>query len=127
MRRRDEILAAAAELFASDGYTNTSMREVAAASGILARSLYHHFESKEAIAVELVEAYHADLGRVVREFGSVPVDPLPALRAYALEIAAVSFRQPCRSAGSTRPPRPAPVSSPWSTPSRPASTGCGAP
>jgi AcrR family transcriptional regulator len=92
IRRRDEILAAAAELFASDGYTNTSMREVAAASGILAGSLYHHFESKEAIAVELVEAYHADLVRVVREFGSVPADPLPALRAYAQAIAAVSFR-----------------------------------
>ena len=94
MRRRDEILRTAAGLFASDGYTNTSMREVAAASGILAGSLYHHFESKEAIAVELVEAYHADLVRVVREFGSVPVDPLPALRAYAQAIAAVSFRHP---------------------------------
>jgi AcrR family transcriptional regulator len=94
VRRRDEILRTAAELFASDGYTNTSMREVAAASGILAGSLYHHFESKEAIAVELVEAYHADLVRVVREFGSVPVDPLPALRAYAQAIAAVSFRHP---------------------------------
>ncbi len=68
------------------------MREVAAASGILAGSLYHHFDSKEAIAVELVEAYHADLVRVVREFGSVPADPLSALRGFALEIAAVSFR-----------------------------------
>ena len=54
-RRRDEILRAAAGLFASDGYASTSMREVAAASGILPGSLYHHFESKEAIAVELVE------------------------------------------------------------------------
>jgi AcrR family transcriptional regulator len=92
LRRRDEILATAAGLFASDGYTNTSMREVAAASGILAGSLYHHFESKEAIAVELVDDYHADLVRVVREFGSVPADPLAGLRAFALEIAAVSFR-----------------------------------
>jgi AcrR family transcriptional regulator len=94
MRRREGILAAAAELFASDGYTNTSMREVAAASGILAGSLYHHFDSKEAIAVELIEAYHADLVRVVREFASVPEDPLSALRAFALEIAAVSVRHP---------------------------------
>jgi len=94
MRRRDEILRTAAELFAADGYTNTSMREVAAASGILAGSLYLHFDSKEAIAVELVEAYHADLVRVVREFASVPEDPLSALRAFALEIAAVSFRHP---------------------------------
>jgi AcrR family transcriptional regulator len=75
VRRRDEILAAAAALFASAGYTNTSMREVAAASGILAGSLYHHFESKEANAVELIEAYHADLVRAVREFGSVRPRP----------------------------------------------------
>ncbi|HEY5351928.1 MAG TPA: TetR/AcrR family transcriptional regulator [Streptosporangiaceae bacterium] len=68
--------------------------EVAAASGILAGSLYLHFDSKEAIAVELVRAYHADLVRVVREFASVPEDPLSALRAFALEIAAVSFRHP---------------------------------
>ncbi len=68
------------------------MREVAAASGILAGSLYHHFPSKEAIAVELVEGYHADLVRAVREFSPGPADPLSALRAFAREIAEVSFR-----------------------------------
>jgi AcrR family transcriptional regulator len=106
-RRRDEILRAAAGLIASDGYRNTSMREVAAASGILAGSLYHHFASKEAIAVELVEEYHADLVRAVRQSSlgtsstgtsttgtSSPgtTDPLAALRAFARDIAAVSFR-----------------------------------
>jgi AcrR family transcriptional regulator len=65
-RRRDEILAAAGALFAEEGYRNTSMREVAAASGILAGSLYHHFPSKEAIAAKLVEEYHAALVRAVR-------------------------------------------------------------
>lgn len=92
VRRRDEILKAAAGLIASDGYTNTSMREVAAASGILAGSLYHHFASKEAIAVELVEDYHADLARAVRESRMDAADPLAALRAFARDIAAVSFR-----------------------------------
>jgi AcrR family transcriptional regulator len=91
-RRRDEILRAAAGLFAQDGYTNTSMREVAAASGILAGSLYHHFASKEAIAVELVEDYHADLVRAVRECGTDLCDPLGALRAFARDIAGVSAR-----------------------------------
>ncbi len=52
------------------------MREVAAASGILPGSLYHHFESKEAIAVELVEDFHAELVRVVRESRPNPGDPL---------------------------------------------------
>jgi AcrR family transcriptional regulator len=68
------------------------MREVAAASGILAGSLYHHFASKEAIAVELVEEYHADLVRVVRDFGPTRPDPVAALRGFAREIADTSFR-----------------------------------
>jgi AcrR family transcriptional regulator len=91
-RRRDEILRAAAGLFASDGYASTSMREVAAASGILPGSLYHHFESKEAIAVELVEEYHGDLVRVVRESQPDPDGPLASLRRFAHEIANVSWR-----------------------------------
>jgi AcrR family transcriptional regulator len=91
-RRRDEILSAAAGVFASGGYTNTSMREVAAASGILPGSLYHHFASKEAIAVELVEEYHAEVTRVVREFRPGPADPMAALRTFARRIAHVSFR-----------------------------------
>jgi AcrR family transcriptional regulator len=68
------------------------MREVAAAAGILAGSLYHHFPSKEAIAVELVEEYHADLDRVVREPGPAGADPVAALRAFARDVSAVACR-----------------------------------
>jgi AcrR family transcriptional regulator len=92
LRRRDQILTTAAELFATKGYTKTSMRDVAAASGILAGSLYHHFESKEAIAVELVENYHADLVDAVRKFSSVDADAVTALRLFTREIAEVSFQ-----------------------------------
>src|SRR5262249_35987168 len=42
----------------------TSLQDIADAAGILPGSLYHHFESKEAILVELVRRYHADLDRV---------------------------------------------------------------
>jgi len=52
--RRTEILDTAAALFASSGL-RTSLKEIADACGILPGSLYHHFESKEAIIVELVE------------------------------------------------------------------------
>ena len=41
----------------------TTLQEIAEASGIQPGSLYHHFESKEAIIVELVKRYHADLDR----------------------------------------------------------------
>ena len=91
-RRRDQILTTAAQLFATKGYTKTSMRDVATASGILAGSLYHHFDSKEAIAVELVEKYYADLAAAVRKAGSAGADPLSALRLFTGEIAGLSFR-----------------------------------
>jgi AcrR family transcriptional regulator len=92
--RRDQILKVAAELFATNGYTSTSMREVAASSGILAGSLYHHFASKEAIAVELAENYYADLVRAVRELGPVGGDAVTALRLFARKITMVAFRHP---------------------------------
>jgi AcrR family transcriptional regulator len=61
--RRDEILESAASLIASSGL-RTSLQEIADAAGILAGSLYHHFESKEAILIELIRRYHADLDRI---------------------------------------------------------------
>jgi AcrR family transcriptional regulator len=61
--RRTEILQTAASLIASSGL-RTSLQEIADAAGILPGSLYHHFESKEAILVELVRRYHADLDHI---------------------------------------------------------------
>jgi AcrR family transcriptional regulator len=64
--RRSEILETAAALFASSGL-RTSLEEIANACGILPGSLYHHFESKEAIILELVRRYLDDLDRVASE------------------------------------------------------------
>jgi AcrR family transcriptional regulator len=61
--RRAEILATAASLIATSGL-RTSMHDIAEAAGIQTGSLYHHFESKEALLVELLRRYHEDLDRV---------------------------------------------------------------
>jgi AcrR family transcriptional regulator len=61
--RRTEILQTAASLIASSGL-RTSLQEIADAAGILPGSLYHHFESKEAILVELTRRYQDDLNRI---------------------------------------------------------------
>ncbi len=45
--RRRQIIAAASELFARNGFEGTSIRDIAAASGVLSGSLYYHFPSKE--------------------------------------------------------------------------------
>ncbi len=61
--RRTEILQTADSVIAEYGL-RASVQQIADAAGILAGSLYHHFESKEAILVELIRRYHADLDRV---------------------------------------------------------------
>jgi AcrR family transcriptional regulator len=61
--RRSQILESASALIAASGL-RTSLQEIADAAGILPGSLYHHFESKEAILIELIRRYHADLDRI---------------------------------------------------------------
>lgn len=61
--RRTEILKTANTVIATSGL-RTSLQQIADAAGILAGSLYHHFDSKEAILVELIRRYHADLDRI---------------------------------------------------------------
>jgi AcrR family transcriptional regulator len=64
MDRRAEILDTAAAVFASSGYVATSLKDVADACGIQAGSLYHHFNSKEAIVVELVARFQAEMASI---------------------------------------------------------------
>jgi AcrR family transcriptional regulator len=83
--RRTEILETAARLFASSGL-RTSLQQIAAACGILPGSLYHHFESKEAIIVELIERYRADLDDIAKR----GLDDLQGPEPVAERIVALS-------------------------------------
>lgn len=51
---RGEILAAARQLFAVEGYNSTSMRGIAAKVGCSPGILYHYFEDKQSIMAMLV-------------------------------------------------------------------------
>ncbi|MCX2930420.1 TetR/AcrR family transcriptional regulator [Mycobacterium sp. CVI_P3] len=72
--RRTEILQTAATVIATSGL-RTSLQEIADAAGILPGSLYHHFDSKEAILVELLHRYHEDLDRIAGEAQNRLNDP----------------------------------------------------
>ncbi|HKE74948.1 MAG TPA: TetR/AcrR family transcriptional regulator [Acidimicrobiales bacterium] len=82
--RRTEILETAARLFASSGL-RTSLKQIADACGILPGSLYHHFESKEAIVVELIERYRADLDEIAKR----ALDDLPGPEPAADKVTAL--------------------------------------
>ncbi len=74
--RRTEILTTAATLFATSGL-RTSLKDVADACGILPGSLYHHFDSKDALLIELVERYQVELDAVAQDAVEKLRDPRP--------------------------------------------------
>jgi TetR/AcrR family transcriptional regulator, cholesterol catabolism regulator len=59
--RRGELLRIAAELFATKGFKNTTVRDIAEAAGILSGSLYHHFDSKESMIDEVLSTFQEEL------------------------------------------------------------------
>ncbi len=53
--RRARILDDAMTLFAQEGYADTSLREIAARVGVSKSALYHHFPSKDALLLAVLE------------------------------------------------------------------------
>ncbi|HEY5190897.1 MAG TPA: TetR/AcrR family transcriptional regulator, partial [Candidatus Deferrimicrobium sp.] len=56
-RSRTAILEASLELFSSQGYRGTSIREIAEAAGVSTGNVYHHFADKETIFQTVLSQY----------------------------------------------------------------------
>jgi AcrR family transcriptional regulator len=79
--RREELLAIAATLFAERGFKNTTVRDIADAAGILSGSLYHHFDSKEAMDDELLDTFQTELWKQYDEIEASDLSPRAKLEA----------------------------------------------
>jgi AcrR family transcriptional regulator len=66
VERREQILATAAELFASRGFHGVSVGDIGAACGVSGPALYKHFASKEAILAEMLVRISDELLEVGR-------------------------------------------------------------
>ena len=64
---REQILAAAAQLFSHSGYANTTLRQIAQACGIQAGSIYYHFDGKDEIAAQVLDEGLAAVTTAVRQ------------------------------------------------------------
>ena len=71
--QREQILARAAELFAKQGYSGTSMNQVAEACGVSKPSLYHYVRDKYQLLVEIAEDH---IGRLKALVGVVQQEAL---------------------------------------------------
>lgn len=76
------ILAAALEAFVEHGYHGTSIRDIAAASGLSVPGVYHHYRSKQEILAALMSATMDELlGRSRAALASAGDDPVARFEA----------------------------------------------
>jgi TetR/AcrR family transcriptional regulator len=59
------ILAAGVRLFAEQGFDGVSMRGVAEAAGVSKANIYHHFNSKEALYLAILQSSAAETAQLV--------------------------------------------------------------
>lgn len=87
--RRRELLGIAAEVFAEQGYDATTVRKIADAAGMLAGSLYYHFDSKESMLEEILRTFLTELWDGYDAVLSAGLGPRATLEALVTE----SFRE----------------------------------
>ena len=84
--QRDQILAAAAEVFATRGYAVATMQDVAAACGISKATLYHYVRDKPGLLAQIMTAHVARLETLVSEVTALGLAPQPHLRELILHF-----------------------------------------
>jgi AcrR family transcriptional regulator len=90
--RRGQIVAAAAALFATQGYNATTMQQVVRAAGTSIGNCYFYFPNKEALLRAVVDQINTDVGNAIDRAiaGADPGLPQIAIALYtgAMEFAA---------------------------------------
>ena len=95
MATLDEIVAAAAKVFRDKGYHAATVRDIAEEVGILKGSLYHHFESKEALLYLVVKEPIAQMHRTIAAIAEADLTATEKLRrAIAAHLEAFDRHYP---------------------------------
>ncbi|MER7811661.1 TetR/AcrR family transcriptional regulator [Streptomyces sp900116325] len=87
--RRRELLDTAAEVFAAQGYNATTVRRIADEAGMLAGSLYYHFDSKESMIDEILSTFLTELWEGYDAVLAADLGPRETIEALVTE----SFRE----------------------------------
>ena len=86
LTQKERLYSVAARLFSEAGYRSTSMRDIAAAMGMKAGSLYTHISGKEEVLWEII-------GRIADEFDAAvqPALSAPGTAAERLKVALEAY------------------------------------
>lgn len=93
---RARILASAQEAFGELGYDRASVSEICQRAGVTKGGFYHHFDSKQALFLELLEAWLEDMDQRLRTFeqsSALVPDQLIAMTAVLGHVLATANEQ----------------------------------
>lgn len=77
---REILLRTATNLFYQKGYSDTSIREIGAKSGVSNSIIYHYFKNKEQLLFEIIQTASQDLIQTLLEIEERVSDPVECLR-----------------------------------------------
>jgi AcrR family transcriptional regulator len=93
MGNREDLLAAAKRCLYDKGYTNTTARDIAAASGVSLAAIGYHFGSKDALLnaarIEAIEEWADELGRALgtdTDPDATPMERFEAIWTHMIEL-----------------------------------------
>ena len=76
MTTKEVILYVASDLFMEKGFVTTSTREIAEKAGITQPNLYHHFKTKEAIYIAVLEKLSSEVKKTLEKMVEGPFESL---------------------------------------------------
>jgi len=96
---RATLLETGLKLFVEQGYNGTGIKEIVDAAGVPKGSFYNYFESKEALALEVIDRYGEEVRALAGVLSDESLSPVERLRRYfalvATKFAARNYERGC--------------------------------
>src|ERR1700679_2358345 len=91
---RQQMLTAASDLFVQKGYDSTSVEDIAELANVSKGTFYNHFETKEALVIELRRSMLAGTVEQTYDLLGQGQPPITVLEKLLLERAAFTQKEP---------------------------------
>jgi len=97
--KRDHLIASALETLHKQGFNASAVQDITDAAGLPKGSFYNYFESKEALALEVIDRYGKERGALTSVLSDESIAPVERLRRYfgsqAAKLAAQNYERGC--------------------------------
>jgi len=96
---RDHLIASGLETLHRQGFNGSAVQDITDAAGLPKGSFYNYFESKEALALEVIDRFGKEQGALGSVLSDESISPVERLRRYftsqAATLAALNYERGC--------------------------------